>query len=170
MKEIIGHIIGVVGVLLFFISYQVKNKNALLLIQTVATSLLCLQYILIGAYSGFALNIVCIIRNITLFVCDKKQIKTAWIPVFLAFLMPVAGAFSWEGPVSLFILAGLMINTVCMGVFDTQKLRYSIILTCSLIIIYNLIMKSYAGLINESISIASAVIGIIRFHKNKTQV
>ena len=169
MKEIIGHLIGAVGVLLFFISYQVKNKNALLLIQTIATSLLCLQYVLIGAYSGFALNIVCIIRNITLFVCEKKNIKTVWIPVFLALLMPVAGIFSWEGPVSLFILAGLMINTVCMGVFDTQKLRCSIILTSSLLIIYILIMNSYAGLVNESISIASAIIGIVRFYKKKSE-
>lgn len=169
MGEILGHIIGAIGVLLFFISYQVKNKNMLLMIQTIATSLLCLQYVLIGAYSGFALNIVCALRNVILFICEKKRIKSVWIPVFLAFLMPVACFFSWEGCVSLFILSGLMINTVCMGVLDTQKLRYSIILTSSLIIIYNLIMKSYTGMINESISIASAIIGIIRFHQKRSE-
>ena len=38
--EITGHIIGAVGVLLFFISYQVKEKKQLLLMQTIATALI----------------------------------------------------------------------------------------------------------------------------------
>ena len=167
--EIIGHSIGVIGVILFFISYQVKNKTALLLIQTIATALICLQYLLIGAYSGCGLNIICIIRNITLFICAKKNIKTLWIPVFLSLLMPVACAFTWEGSISLFILAGLMINTVCMGVLNQQNLRKSIVLTSSLIIIYNVLNGSYAGIINEGVAIVSSIIGVIRFSEKKSK-
>ena len=163
ITEIIGHFIGVVGVILFFISYQVKNKTTLLIIQSIATAFICLQYLLIGAYSGCGLNIVCIIRNITLFMCAKKGVKAVWIPVFLSFLMPVACAFTWEGAISLFILAGLMINTVCMGVCSQQNLRKSIVLTSSLILIYNILKGSYAGAMNESISIVSAIIGVIRY-------
>ena len=55
----------------------------------------------------------------------------------------------------------------CMGIFNSQNLKKSIILTCSLLIIYNIFVNSYSGIINESISIVSAVIGIIRYVKAK---
>ncbi|MBQ8758374.1 MAG: YgjV family protein, partial [Clostridia bacterium] len=139
----------------------------LLAMQTIATSFICVQYLLIGAYSGFALNIVCIIRNLCLYFRDKHNKTGIALPFVLAFLMMIMSVFSWEGPVSLFIMAGLVINTVCMGVLNTQNLRKSIILTSSLIILYNVVVGSYAGIVNEGISIASAVIGVLRFAKKK---
>ena len=51
--EMIGHILGVIAIGLFFLSYQIFEKKNLLIVQTLATTLLCLQYLLIGAYSGF---------------------------------------------------------------------------------------------------------------------
>jgi len=61
--EILGHVIGFIALALFVWSYQLHEKKKLIVVQTVGTALMCLQYILIGAYSGFALNIVCLIRN-----------------------------------------------------------------------------------------------------------
>ena len=135
---LIGHILGFVSVGLFFYSYQRTQKRKIMVIQTVATALSCVQYLLIGALSGFALNVVCIIRNFVFYYRDKKQGNDMVIPVVFAFCMAVVSFFSWEGIHSLLITLGLVVNTVCMGIFDAKSFRKTILVSSSLILIYNI--------------------------------
>ena len=169
---LIGHALGFVSVGLFFYSYQRTQKRKIMIIQTVATALSCIQYLLIGAFSGFALNIVCIIRNFTFYYRDKNQRTDLISPVLFALCMAVVSIFSWEGIHSLLITLGLVINTVCMGIFDAKNFRKTILISSSLILIYNIFASSYSGILSESISLVSVVIGIIRYRQpvktNKT--
>ena len=165
--EIIGHILGFISVALFFYSYQVSQKTKLVVIQTIATALGCIQYLFIGAYSGFALNIVCIIRNFVFFFRDKKS-KKDWIsPVILTLGIAVASFFSWEGMHSLLITVGLAFNTVCMGMCNQKTFRKTILISSTCIFIYNIFAHSYSGLLSESISLISAMIGIYRYRSTK---
>ena len=166
--ETIGHIIGIVAIGLFFLSYQIFEKKKLLIVQTLATTLLCLQYLLIGAYSGFVLNIVCVIRNFLYFHRDKKFFSGIWLPILLALVMALVSLFSWDGYHSLLIILGLMINTVCMGIFDPQNLRKSVLITCPLVLAYNIFEASYSGMVSETVSLISAAIGIIRYHRSRS--
>ena len=165
--EIIGHILGFIAVALFFYSYQVSQKTKLMVIQTVATALGCIQYLFIGAYSGFALNIVCIIRNFVFYNRDKNQRKDWISPVVLALGIAVASFFSWEGMHSLLITAGLVFNTVCMGVCKQKTFRKTILISSTCILIYDIFAHSYSGMLSESISLISAMIGIFRYRSTK---
>ncbi len=160
---LIGHALGFIAVGLFFYSYQCTQKRKLLVIQTVATALSCIQYLLIGAFSGFALNVVCIIRNFIFSYRDKNHRTDLLTPVLLALCMAVVSIFSWEGIHSLLITTGLVVNTVCMGVFDAKTFRKTILISSSLILLYNVFASSYSGMLSESISLISVVIGIIRY-------
>lgn len=160
---LIGHILGFVSVGLFFYSYQRTQKRKIMIIQTVATALSCIQYLLIGAFSGFALNIVCIIRNFTFYYRDKKHSTDLVTPVLFAFCMAAVSFFSWEGIHSLLITLGLVVNTICMGIFDAKSFRKTILISSSLILIYNIFASSYSGILSEFISLVSVTIGIIRY-------
>ena len=161
--ELIGHVLGFISVGLFFYSYQRTQKRKIMLIQTVATALSCVQYLLIGAFSGFALNIVCIIRNFVFYFRDKNQSTGLLTPVLFAVSMAIVSFFSWEGTHSLLITMGLVVNTVCMGIFDAKDFRKTILVSSSLILIYNIFAFSYSGILSESISLISVIIGIIRY-------
>jgi hypothetical protein len=87
----------------------------------------------------------------------------------LALIMGVLSIFVWEGWHSVFFAVGIMLNTLAMGYFGPQNLRKSILLTSSLIMIYNLFIPSIGGTINELVAISSAIIGIVRYRKT-TQV
>lgn len=168
MQDIIilfGHILGFVSVGLFFYSYQRTKKDKILIIQTVATALSCIQYLLIGAFSGFALNIVCIIRNFVYYFRDKKQINDLVSPIVLSVCMAIVSVFSWEGLHSSLISLGLVVNTMCMGMLNSNNFRKTILISSSLILIYNIFACSYSGVLSESISLISVVIGIIRYNK-----
>ncbi len=165
LNLVIGQAIGIVGTIATFISYQVNTKRQVLFIQTLATLLTCVSYFFLGATSGFALNIVCVVRNV-LFYYQKGSSKANTITaVILAVIMVVLGAFSWQGIVSLLIIIALAVNTIFLSLPKPQTLRKSIIFTSSLILIYNVFVFSIGGIINESIAIISSIIGIIRFKK-----
>lgn len=164
--ELIGHVLGFISVGLFFYSYQRTQKRKIMLIQTVATALSCVQYLLIGAFSGFALNIVCIIRNFVFYFRDKNQSTGLLTPVLFAVSMAIVSFFSREGTHSLLITMGLVVNTVCMGIFDAKDFRKTILVSSSLILVYNVFAFSYSGILSESISLISVIIGIIRYRNS----
>ncbi len=164
---LIGHALGFISVGLFFYSYQRTQKRKLMIIQTIATALSCIQYLLIGAFSGFALNIVCIIRNFIFYSRDKKQRSDWTSPILLSLCIAVASIFSWEGIHSLLITLGLVINTMCMGMLNAKTFRKTILISSSLILLYNIFAFSYSGILSESISLISVVIGIIRYRSSQ---
>lgn len=168
-KELIGHILGFISVALFFYSYQCSKKSKIMVIQTVATALGCIQYLLIGAASGFALNIVCIMRNFAFSYREKNNKTGVVIPILFSAAIAGASFFSWDGMHSLFITLGLVINTFCMGVFNAKLFRKTILISSTLILLYNVFAHSYSGILSESISIISAIIGIFRY-RNKSSV
>ena len=160
---LIGHILGFIAVGLFFYSYQCTQKRSLMIIQTVATALSCIQYLLIGAFSGFALNVVCILRNFIFYFRDKNQRTDLTSPVLISLCIAAASILSWEGIHSLLITLGLVINTVCMGMCDAKSFRKTILISSSLILVYNIFAVSYSGILSESISLISVIIGIVRY-------
>ncbi len=168
-NEIIGQILGIIAPIITFISYQVNSKKRLLILQTAATLSTCLSYMFLGATSGFALNIVCIIRNIAFFFQDSKSKMNLISACFLAAVMGGLGFLSWEGPISLLVIFALAANTIFMSFGNAQLLRKSVIVTSSMILIYNIFVFSLGGIINESVAVVASVIGIITFIKQKKE-
>ena len=167
---LLGHTLGFISVALFFYSYQRTQKSKIMIIQTIATALSCAQYLLIGATSGFALNIVCIVRNFVFYYREKKNINDLFTPAFFGAAMAVVSWFSWEGIHSLLITLGLVVNTISMGVFDAKSFRKTILISSSLILAYNVFALSYSGMLSESISLISVIIGIIRYRSVPVKV
>ena len=167
-QQLFGQILGILATVITGISYQMNTKRSLLLVQTAATSCTCLAYLLLGAASGFALNIVCIVRNVV-FYFQKEDGKRRLLPaLLLAAVMVVLGILSWQGPVSLLIIVALAANTIFLSFGDPQLLRKSILGTSTLVLTYNLFVFSLGGIANEALAIVSSIVGIIRYRKEKT--
>ena len=171
MNEIIGQILGIVATIITAISYQVNNKRGLLAVQSAATLSTCLGYLFLGAMSGFALNIVCLVRNGVFFFFDKSQKGAAYriAAILLAVCMVVLGAISWQGWVSLLIIVALALNTLFMAFGTPQNLRQSVCFTSALVLAYNICVFSVGGIMNEALAIISSIVGIFRYRKEKEQ-
>lgn len=168
-RILIGQALGIVAPILTFVSYQVNTKNRLLILQTASTATTSVSYLLLGGSSGFALNAVCILRNIVFFFLDSKSTANRIATVVLTLMMGGVSILSWEGPISILMVVALMANTVFMSFGDPQLLRKSVIGTCSLILIYNIFMENptIGGIVNESIGIVASVVGILAFYHRK---
>ena len=164
----IAQIIGLVAVSLSFVTYQMKSKSGVMIMLSLATTLFCIHYSILGATTGLVLNIVGIIRNICYCFRDKKPMSGVAVPIILAAIMTVMSIFTWEGYHSIFFVVGLSLNTLAAGYFSPQGLRKSLLLTCTLILIYDALIPgnpSWSGILNESVAMISAIVGIIRFRK-----
>ena len=162
-NEALGQSLSILGVIITAISYQTNSKRLLVAIQSASIICHCLAYFFLGATSGFILNIVCLIRNLS--YCALKNNRTVNISVssFFTLAVIIAGVFSWQSYFSLFMIVAIAINTAFMGIGTPQQLRKSILLTSSLIFVYNLAVFSIGGMMNEVLAISSSIIGIIRF-------
>ena len=165
-----AQLIGIVAVIFTFISYQARTQRRLIVVQSVATSTFALHYVMIGSYVAALSNAVCVLRNFIYCNRDKKAFSGRYVPYLLALLIAALGALSWQGPASLLMIAALMINTVIMSMDNAQLLRKSILLTSTMILIYDIIVMSVGGIINESVALVSAVIGIIRYRRGNRYV
>ena len=74
------------------------------------------------------------------------------------------GAISWQGVISLLVIVALALNTFFISLGNPQILRYSILFTSTLVIIYNIYMLVIGSILNEAIAIVSSAIGIIRLN------
>lgn len=158
---LLGQIFGWAAALLTFLSYQCKEHKKLIIVQTASSVSICISYFMLGAYSGNILNIVCIVRNLLIY---NKFTSRVWACAF-AGIMGLVGFLSWQGPLSLVIIAGLVINTLFLFSSNVQNLRKSILLTSTLVLLYNVYYNVWGGVINEAIAIISAIIGLIRYRK-----
>lgn len=166
MQTVLGQIASITAVILSFLSYQAKTPKKLLFLHTSSIVALLIGYFLIGATSGGVLNVICLLRNVVYYNRSKKPFSYPCVPYIFAALLAVFGALSWQGPISLCIIVALMINTVALSLGDNQKLRKSILLTSTLVLIYNICVFSIGGILNESVVLASAIIGLIRYRKS----
>ena len=165
-NQIIGQTLGILATVLTFVSYQVNKKRPLLIIQTLATLSTCLSFLFLDAATGFALNIVCIVRNITYYFVERNSKLYYPSTALITIAMVILGIFSWQGPISLLMIMALAINTVILSLGRPQILRQSILVTSTMVIIYNIAVFSIGGIANEAIAIISSVIGIIRYSRS----
>ena len=168
-KEITGQTFSIVATLLTFLSYQLNKKNQVLAAQTVATACMCAGYFFLGATSGFAMNIVCIARNLTFSFMKGSRRTTLIVAAGFAVVMGVLGALSWQGWPSLLIIVPLMVNTVFLSLGNLQLLRKSILGTSSAFFMYNLLVFSIGGMANEVVAIVSSIVGLWRFRQVRTE-
>ena len=168
MIELIGQILGIIAVVFSILSYQMNTSRSLLFVQTAASGIFCIHYLMIGAYSGLAINFVAIVRNLVLANKDKKIFSYRAWPWIFAMLMAVMGLVTSAGWHSLLYAGAVAINTVCLASPSAQFVRKSILVTCPMVLVYNIIEHSVGGCINETMAMLSAVIGIVRYlHEEK---
>ena len=164
---IFGQVLGVVAIALGVLSYQMKTRKGLVLVQLLTTITFATHYFLIGAWSGMALNAVSTVRNILFFGVEKRGGSCRKLSFVFAAIMAVVGILTWQNWYSVFMVAALSINCIGMGYTNPQSTRKSILITSPMALIYNCFVWSVGGVIFEAMSIISAALGIWRNRKER---
>ena len=73
--RILSEVAGLLGITANFISFQTKKQSALLWYRTATEMFFAVQYLLLGAYTGLAMNLIGSLRNLV-FVREVKRGKS----------------------------------------------------------------------------------------------
>lgn len=161
-ESIMIHMIGLVGMMFNFVAFQCKKHSNIMIYKTTCEVIFAVQYFLFGAYVGTAMNIVGSVRNLVFAYLVAKGKTTKHFQCIFSVLFMVFGIFTWQGYVTLFMIAAKIVTTVAYGLHRNNILRLLTLPTSVCWLIYNYSSHSYEGALCEAFTVVSIITAIIR--------
>jgi len=171
IKEIIGQIFGVFGLIMFVFSFQCHNSKKLVLVQGIGGMMFFINFLLIGAYAGALFNLTILVRGL---LYTKKD-NMIWKPVLVELMFTAAYIYSLTlvgGDILQIVLItlpylSLLIMSVLMWQEKGKMIRYFQVGVLSPSwLLHNIFNFTLGGILAEVFNIVSAIFSLIRF-KNK---
>lgn len=160
--KIVIQIIGIAAMLGSVYSFQLNKHKHIMIAQIIATALFGVQYYLLGAFTGVALDAVGVVRNIVFYNKDKKWASgNIWTAVF-ALMMIAVGAVTYQNYVSLLMITAMVLNTISFSFTKPKLVRRTILIASPFLLVYNILTGSIGGIINEIFTEISSVVGMLR--------
>jgi len=157
---------GIITLILYVVSMQMKKKETLLILQIISNSFFVFQCILTNSLTGGVLVSLAIIRGIVFYIYKKREVnpKIVTFSIFQAAII-VSTIFTWESILSLFAFLGNSTNLYANWQDKMKVLRILTIVGCILWMIYQFYSEMYTSMISEFCIIISSVIGLWKFRK-----
>lgn len=156
-------VLGIIGIIASIISFQSDNHKKILAFRTLNELFFGIQYILLGVYTGAAMNFFGCIRNMVFSRLVEKGRSTVVPRIIFCGIFTVAGMLTWGGAKSILIIFAKGMSTLAYGSNRTRSIRILIFTTSVCWLVYNMCVKSYTGALCESLTLCSIISGFIRF-------
>ena len=163
---IIGQSLSVLAVVVGFIAFQMKTPKTMLIFQIATSLIFSAHYFLIGAMTAMTLNLVSAVKYVCYYIRDKREKKGLFIPIFFTILVIITSVLTWDRWICIFIMTGLVINSISFALTNAQLIRKLNLIKAPLCLIYNVAVFSTGGIFYESFTLISSIIGIIVNRKN----
>jgi len=166
MNFYIAQIIGLVGIVLMFFSYQHNDKKKILWIQAFAGAVWALHYIFLGKLTGMGMNLLEIPRDLIFgYRHEKKRQRILTVSFSAAFIL--VGILTWENGFSAFPVCGMCVSTFVFGLRNLRNIRLFSLAASALWLVYNILVFSVAGIFTEIFCLFSIFVAIYRFDIKK---
>ena len=164
MSELAVQAIGFVGVAFFIASYQIKSNKALFMCQMIGCIIFCVQFFILEAYTGAISLIINIIRNLLLVKRkDWKWVDRRSTMLVILALLTAMTIYTWNGAISLLPFISVAVTTIGYWSNNAQKIRLSQFIGSPCTLLYDVLIRSWGGVLSETITLASIIVSVIRF-------
>lgn len=163
MVETIAQIIGFGGAALNCISFQQNKRSRIIGVQIFAAVMFIIHYILLGAYTGAALNFISLCRSVVFYNNSKKWAKSPTWLVFFIIVSLIGAAITWVDWYSILPSTAMILTTVSYWMKSETKIRIITFPSSPCWLIYNIITGSVAGIVTECVVMTSLIVAIIRY-------
>lgn len=162
-KFVIAQVLALCGTILYFISFQCKNNRKMFAVQFFSYLAYTIHFFLLGAGTGGFSYLLNLTRS--LFLASKWEFaRSKKMCVMLCLLQGVVLKTTWAGWISLLPVCANIATTIGGYTHNAQKMRIATMLFNSpLWIIYDILVGSWMGALDEISSEISSLISIFRF-------
>ena len=165
-KFLFTQFLAILGAVIYFLSYQCKDNHKLYIMQFFSYLVYTMHFIILEAMTGGLSYILNLARS--LFLASKwKFARSNKMCAILCSMQIVILFTTWSGWVSLLPICANIASTIGGYTHNAQKIRIAgIFINSPLWIIYDLIIGSWAGAVDELASMASGIFSIRRYGWN----
>lgn len=169
---ILSQIFFLVNYIVLMVTYQIKKRNIIVLLNLCGCIAMMIAYLLLEAYAGLAMVFVSIARNI-IFLIDEKingrnDVTTKKDFIIMGVLL-IACALcaipTYEGIWSLAAIVATMAYTISSTQKNIKVYRWMGLISGTSWIIYNIYIKSIVGIVFELVLLGAVIVGLIRIYK-----
>ena len=171
---ILSQIFTIIMYALLALTYYAKDRKTVLSLSFLSIITNSLEYVFLNAYSGMAMCILALIRNIIFLIDEKKNgkreknnAKDICILVVLYIIAVIFAIFTYEGFFSLLSVFATVIYTYSVWQKKTKIYKLCGIPIGVLWILYNAYVKSIFGIILEAVLLICSITGYIIEVKEK---
>lgn len=163
--KIIANIVGLAAVALFVLSYQLKSRRNIVLVNALSRLLYVVQYVLLGALEGAALDTVGFFISLLCHRRNKGFVKKYLPAVILCSnaLILAAGVLTYQNIVSVLAISGVFCEITALWLNRERNIRIFSLLAAPLWLIYNLINAAYGSALGNAITIVSILVALVRY-------
>lgn len=161
----LAHVSGILAVATYLLSYQLKKRKHIILVNATSSFLYVLQYILLGALEGAAIDILSAVGAVTANNKDKKIIAKHLpiIIILLNLLFLTAGLSLYKNIFSLFPIAGAILQTSAFWMTSEKRIRQFSFHGTPFWLAYNLVCQAYGSAIGSLLCMVSIGSAIYRY-------
>lgn len=174
---ILSQVFTIITYVLLGITYYAKNRKAVLVISFLSVAANGIAYIFLNAWTGLAMCIVALVRNIIFLVDEKKNgkrnniNKTDIVILIILYAISIISAmFTYDGFFSLLSVFATMLYTYSVWQKNTTTYKLLGIPIGILWIAYNIYIFSIFGIILETILLICSISGYILEKNSKQKV
>ncbi len=189
--DIFVQLIGFVAIFVNIISVQFNTYKKIIFFKTLGSLLFATQYLFLGAYAGMIMDLIGAIRNIVFTSVVRKNKSTKPYIIFFSILTLVLGVLTiiltWEKSIiavskwsnnfkiitfltvliSVISIIAKLLTTIAYGINNPHKIRMLNLPSSSCWVVYNVIVLSLAGILNEIFVVSSIIIAEIRYKNDR---
>ena len=155
--------IGFLGTILFFFSYQFKSNRNLFRVQFLSYLCYTVHLLLLGAVTG---GVSYILNTLRSFCLGSKSafLKGKAMCMIICILQLVTLILTWDGWWSILPVVANIAATIGGYTYNGQKIRVvGIFINSPLWILYDILVGSWAGVLDEVVTEASMLLSIYRY-------
>ncbi|MBR0446815.1 MAG: YgjV family protein [Oscillospiraceae bacterium] len=159
---LIGQLIGFVGVIAVVIGMQQKSYDRIVLCKILNSFFGGVHYIFLGGYTGMVINLASIFTSGVYWYRNKKNKNNLPFQIIFGISFVILALLSWDGPISLFVVAAKLLSSVALGIKNPRAIRFLNSLSSPCWLVYNAFMGSIPGIVGETLITLSTLTAIVR--------
>ena len=162
------YVFGALGIFVNILLYQQKTGQRLIIYKLISDVLWAFHYLFLGAFSGVAVAVIGIFRELVFFIPKKSRtVNRCWL-LFFVICSILSAVLTWKGMASLLPATASVISVISFW-------RKSPWLSCILafpisaaMLTYDMFCHSYFGILNEVFTLVSAIFALIQYKRRRS--
>lgn len=164
-----AHILGVLAVAMFLLSFQCKNRRNIIAVNVTSRLLYILQYIFLGAFEGAVLDFMGLLLSFFAGYKEKECVARRFkmIMGIIILVLLVTGLALYENIFSLFAIFGIVFEIMALWLTKEKNIRILSLIAAPFWLVYNLASSAYGSVVGNVFVMVSIGIAMARLDVNR---